>query len=853
MSTRKILDADELAALRDGADCDVALGIIDSMVEKAVSEGRIKPEEVPLNAEIALEKAFFLLNSDTYAGYWQAAEMLRSVTPEPEDAAIYYYRLCAAEVMTAQMEKALAHAAQGLEADMSCALTFYWPAVLEAVHGSREKALSYVQRALELVPGDYEFTRMEKEIREGAPLEVLLFHSSTEEGDRDLADPRHPDTLLKRRAVNNLVMNEEGLNANVRVLGLTDVVQSGRDVTARCAFEAAGSRVALPVDFEMTVAGLSNLPADWLEEVKRVFGMVLTYERVNPADIERLRITLEGVLEVHYRNALYEPNILGIPHEYFTEGDFRSILEGLEPRWQLYLFKVVQIKPEEQIAILESIPEGERPPALTCELARAYNNFGDAGSKELRHAVALLESIREWGAERESWNFRMGYALYFLDERDLAWEYFDKAAQIRPHPHTKWFLKGCQEYMNVPLPVMNFRERLDVFWDSFEEQSEGWLERLRDDPANNRDVAADITALLTPVLRQSYTVWVEPQPEMPHLIIVNNHDIEVSIFAWRLKESMPEALREFFTITNDLPRLGDATAFEFTAGGKPIPIGDILVRTRRTAEFNALEVQFYIAALQPLNDTLAVEAFGVLRLLMTATLGQAAVATYINRTTLLREPGDKAMVSYPEFVEQFFEQYPKAREYNVERYLLDTVGFDFKREGEIRDYPLFDITEGECSFAVLLSNYYEHSNKMMNVLNRYGASAAMVLIEVSGELPGEEKQRREKALALELQSYMRENGEVRDVCHAIGWASGRYRGYSLAIVWDYPGFLEALHRFGEAHAEELVFFAASSFYYQGNLMCFIDRKTRKAADNESEEAGDSPQETTLPEPEGGHA
>ena len=38
------------------------------------------------------------------------------------------------------------------------------------------------------------------------------------------------------------------------------------------------------------------------------------------------------------------------------------------------------------------------------------------------------------------------------------------------------------------------------------------------------------------------------------------------------------------------------------------------------------------------------------------------------------------------------------------------------------------------------------------------------------------------------------------------------------------------------------------------MMCFIDRKTRQASDEEGdEEAGDPLQVTTLPEPDGGHA
>ena len=52
----------------------------------------------------------------------------------------------------------------------------------------------------------------------------------------------------------------------------------------------------------------------------------------------------------------------------------------------------------------------ERDFETTGFLARAYNNI-----EEYAKAAELLESVREEGAEDERWNFRMGYAQYFLN------------------------------------------------------------------------------------------------------------------------------------------------------------------------------------------------------------------------------------------------------------------------------------------------------------------------------------------------------------------------------------------------------------------------------------------------------
>ena len=68
------------------------------------------------------------------------------------------------------------------------------------------------------------------------------------------------------------------------------------------------------------------------------------------------------------------------------------------------------------IDALEAIPAGERTPELDSELARAYNNLAQPGDRELfEKAIALLEPHEEYFQGDHCWNFRMGYAYYYLD------------------------------------------------------------------------------------------------------------------------------------------------------------------------------------------------------------------------------------------------------------------------------------------------------------------------------------------------------------------------------------------------------------------------------------------------------
>ena len=88
------------------------------------------------------------------------------------------------------------------------------------------------------------------------------------------------------------------------------------------------------------------------------------------------------------------------------------------------------------IDALEAIPAEERTPEMDMELARAYNNLADPsepeGKKLLHQALELMQSHEEELGDTYSWNFRMGYAYYYLDQEGRALRYFEKALELHP-------------------------------------------------------------------------------------------------------------------------------------------------------------------------------------------------------------------------------------------------------------------------------------------------------------------------------------------------------------------------------------------------------------------------------------
>ena len=77
---------------------------------------------------------------------------------------------------------------------------------------------------------------------------------------------------------------------------------------------------------------------------------------------------------------------------------------------------------------IEALPPEQRTADTDMELARACNNLADPqtldGRALLRRAIGLMEAHQEELQNTYVWNFRMGYAYYYLDQEGLALRYY---------------------------------------------------------------------------------------------------------------------------------------------------------------------------------------------------------------------------------------------------------------------------------------------------------------------------------------------------------------------------------------------------------------------------------------------
>lgn len=92
------------------------------------------------------------------------------------------------------------------------------------------------------------------------------------------------------------------------------------------------------------------------------------------------------------------------------------------------------------ILLVESIPEELRDVEIIGKYGRALNN-----ADRMEEALKVLLSVKDTCATDAIWNFRVGYAYFYLDREREAEPYFRKAVELGDtNPDAQYLLKECR-------------------------------------------------------------------------------------------------------------------------------------------------------------------------------------------------------------------------------------------------------------------------------------------------------------------------------------------------------------------------------------------------------------------------
>ena len=448
-------------------------------------------------------------------------------------------------------------------------------------------------------------------------------------------------------------------------------------------------------------------------------------------------------------------------------------------------------KHQKIVDALEAISAEERTPEMDMELARAYNNLADSsepeGRKLLHQALELMQSHEEELGDTYSWNFRMGYAYYYLDQEGRALRHFEKALELHPGDDPKLntrqdmeeLIDSCKKGISLPQFWECFRERTENWWETFAEMEAELRQMMDEDKDHTR--GAEIVAQMEETLN---LVFDEISFEMgfngeKHELILTPEGDKVKLFelVYFQKHAPKEVLEHWNILVGRQPLQNIGLR---TEDGLDISGEDVQIWLEEQGE-NSFAISAYCEKLLPMLREEEGRAWWMLTTLTDQVLGEISHMRYIDSFDVLEEP--KAEPSF------LLSQLPdKLREQGLElstdpeAYLESYLGYKMEpKQDPDADWRL-DVMAGSTCCVPLINGYLNADNDFMDDLHADGAVAGFFCypLDTLREEEGSQK-------LFDFRDKLEEvftSGEGPEVLTLTGGATGLFCGYVDFIAWD---------------------------------------------------------------------
>lgn len=364
-------------------------------------------------------------------------------------------------------------------------------------------------------------------------------------------------------------------------------------------------------------------------------------------------------------------------------------------------------KHQEIIDALEQIPEAERDFETTSLLARAYNNI-----EEYAKAAELLESVREEGAEDERWNFRMGYAQYFLNNYREALDYFSKARELNPEDEdTLSFIRQC----NMALPLTR---RVKEFWNWFVENEEKLSGMMNPKSMEEADAFMEFISKGTNLISEDM-----------HFNIGGDHEFTFSVEGWPdlfiiypyIISCMPECLKgkwKFFPFNP-----GKVGSFAYRVHDTDVDMGKIMVKASYDEKRENFNIRYYDKNLCALPEE---NSDGNFHVILELVLGEGVSFKYVNG--IERASGIEEGMIALSGLRQHIEETVKSHGHEFFENPKDVyTGYQLtpKESDELR----FDVIVGSTCLDSIVADYYHGSTEIFDHADGFGVLALYMVFQ----------------------------------------------------------------------------------------------------------------------------
>ena len=453
------------------------------------------------------------------------------------------------------------------------------------------------------------------------------------------------------------------------------------------------------------------------------------------------------------------------------------------------------------IDAIQSLPSEAQTPDLISQLARAYNNLAGSDDRELfAKAVELLESVEEELSGDHNWNFRMGYALYYLDQELKARYYFEQALKYRPgDKDTQEFIADCNKVLALPNSMKPFSRRTEEGWQSFLEGEEELRSLI--EAKEHQAVVECCRRLLSPAMREAYFEIGKNDGRYQLILSADGDRARVFKLVY-FKNHAPETISKNWDI---LVGRQPAPGFELRMLDQSISTGDVKMWVE-DLEDRQVGLNVYCEKLSGLLEEHSErgenQAYSILSVLLDQAIGEISAIGYVGYLELLDAPRDEPhilMSELAEYIGTHTDPQRKGCPLTAEELCEWYTAYRQEPSGEEKWRLREDVYAGATCCIPLVSRYYRGDDSVMEDFHMDGAVPGFFFYPLEGVSKDQILDLRDRI----QQAIAREAG---DAVTFTGGATGNVYGYLDFIAWDLPELLDtAVKIFAGMPVEEAFF------------------------------------------------
>lgn len=612
------------------------------------------------------------------------------------------------------------------------------------------------------------------------------------------------DLLEKIRSCHCILTDPEGLAAAKRALPLKDWKPADPPDEPFCRGVFAFGKGEVEIVFRMNEAGFSHMPAWWLAGLAELLPSALeSLENPRLVEVQQNRIVAGYAAgEAPDEEIVRYYDLSHISTD--DSSELRSGGEGAEyePGGKALLEKVealTELSEYQRIIDLLALPPEKRTWRLSGELARAYNNLAEPGDDELfERSIEILGASRGAAGSTFLWNYRMGYALYFLDRDGEALRFFERALEKKPGDEDAIArLEAARRGVTLPIFLKPFRNRVKLVWRRFSEEASIVMDLLRE----GRMVEANERAerIFHPVaMNWGFGIGLD-EDGRGLLFFSPKGRLSEAFSLVHFADRMPEALTENWSL-----KLGRGPGIQVGSGAFRSGIRPDELTLWVDQEDSGWRVSFDAESFRGISEDDAQAIFEDLGTMIEDAVGEAVSMRYVCGISIMKTKREDPGIRMNELARWFHEHVPMSAGLDMRLVIREKLEFWLKPDPRALEL-YFDIGPGFTQCAVFMNEYRADEAEALDAFQRIGAAAGFFAFEFVPDLDREARDEAGRRAIAGFKAAMAEFPEEGMVC---GEAQSKDRAYVEVMLWDsrifvsraaawlegYPGIERALFR-----------------------------------------------------------